>query len=112
MTHQENKKHAADVAHKPTSVMYDQGPRFSLGRTLITPAAQAQLDAEDIYACLKRHERGDWGECSDADKTENDFLLTRHLRLFSAYRDRKGTKFWIVTEADRSATTVLMPDDY
>ena len=86
--------------------------RFSLGRTLITPNALDRLKPEDVQAALTRHLRGDWGDCSDDDRAENEFALDKHLRLFSVYHDSNGVKFWIITEADRSATTVLLPEDY
>lgn len=88
------------------------GAKFDLGRTLITPGAQADLDPRDVAACLTRHARGDWGECCPEDSRENDYSLPRRLRLLSVYRDRNGAKFWVITEADRSATTVLLPDEY
>ncbi|GMU83763.1 MAG: hypothetical protein AMXMBFR47_36330 [Planctomycetota bacterium] len=87
-------------------------PWFPLGRTFITPAAMAAIHPEDVADCLGRHSRGDWGECGWEDAAANDYAATRTLRLFSVYGDRAGTKFWIITEADRSATTVLLPDDY
>jgi hypothetical protein len=61
---------------------------------------------------LARHAGCDWGDCGAADWAENDFSVDKYLRLFSVYHDRNGTKFWIITEADRSATTVLLPEDY
>lgn len=88
------------------------GGKFELGRTLITPAAQNELDPRDVQLCLARHAQGDWGDCCPEDAKENDFSLPRQLRLFSVYHDRNRTKFWIITEADRSATTILLPDDY
>ncbi len=70
------------------------------------------LNPDDVLVAIGRHLRGDWGDLDDHDKRENDFSLTHRLRLLSAYHDRSGIKFWIITEADRSATTVLLPDDY
>lgn len=86
--------------------------RFELGRTVITPRALQCLDSADVQSGIARHIAGDWGECSPTDWQENDFALSRQLRLFSVYRDRHGTTFWVITEADRSVTTVLLPDDY
>ncbi|MCA9244414.1 MAG: hypothetical protein KDA32_10695 [Phycisphaerales bacterium] len=86
--------------------------KFPLGRTVITPNARDTLDAEDVHAALMRHARGDWGDCGSEDANENEFSLKNALRLFSVYHDRTGTKFWIITEADRSATTILLPEDY
>ena len=85
---------------------------FSLGQTVITPGAMDCLDANDVYAALRRHARGDWGEVCAEDKAENELSLKEGFRLLSSYSDRNGTKFWIITEADRSITTVLLPEDY
>lgn len=86
--------------------------KFKLGSTVITPNALDVLHAEDVGTSLRRHAAGDWGNCGREDWQENEFSLPRHLRLFSVYEDRHGTKFWVITEADRSATTVLLPEDY
>ena len=85
---------------------------FALGRTVITPNAKMHLHPEDVFLCLTRHARCDWGDCVKGDAAENEFSLDKHLRLFSVYHDRNGVKFWIITEADRSATTILLPEDY
>ena len=87
-------------------------PKFDLGQTVITPHARDTLVPADVVDALRRHAVGDWGDVDEADRAENEFSLTRRLRLFSVYHDSKGTKFWIITEADRSATTVLLPEDY
>jgi hypothetical protein len=85
---------------------------FPLGQTVITPAALSQLHPEDVKACLDRHAAGDWGEASESDSQSNQTALTEDARLFSVYTDRNNARFWIITESDRSATTVLLPDDY
>lgn len=87
-------------------------PKFQLGRTMITPGAKDTLHPEDVLRCLRRHASGDWGECVPDDWAENDFALDKYLRIFSVYRDSAGIKFWIITEADRSATTILLPSEY
>ena len=94
--------------HSPTRTT---PPSFRLGRTLATPGALRVLKPEEILQGLARHARCDWGEVDDEDKSANDFAVTRRLRILSAYR-ASGVKFWIITEADRSATTVLLPDEY
>ena len=86
--------------------------KFSLGQTLITPGARDALDPEDVFKALGRHVHGDWGDCGPEDWQENEFSLDKDLRLFSVYHDRHKTKFWIITEADRSATTILLPSEY
>jgi hypothetical protein len=86
--------------------------KFQLGQVVITSNALDTLNPEDVYSALGRHAGGDWGDCCPDDWQENDFSLTHQLRLLSVYRDRAESTFWIITEADRSATTVLLPDDY
>ncbi len=86
--------------------------KFPLGRLFATQNAVDTLDPSDVLAGIQRHSRCDWGDLSEEDKRLNDESLLKAGRLLSAYSDAKGTKFWIITEADRSATTVLLPDDY
>jgi len=93
--------------------MTETKPRsFHLGQTVITRNAMHQLNPEDVLSCLGRHARCDWGECGPHDAEENELSLEEGFRLLSVYHDRNGVKFWIITEADRSATTVLLPEDY
>jgi len=61
---------------------------------------------------MRRHIKGDWGDLDDADKEENEFSIQRGLRLLSAYTLKDGTHIWIITEADRSVTTLLLPSEY
>ena len=90
------------------------GARFALGETFITPGAQDALDiaGETAIQFLRRHMSADWGEVSEDDAKENEMSLTDGFRLLSAYRTAKGQKIWIITEADRSATTILLPSEY
>lgn len=89
-------------------------PLFALGRIVATPGALEALEraGKSPADFLARHQRGDWGDLSDDDRRENEFSLGRHLRLFSAYQLDRDVKIWIITEADRSATTILLPSDY
>ena len=87
-------------------------PKFSLGQTVATPNALDQLTPDDVLCGLQRHQSGDWGDVCEDDKKENDLALENGIRLFSVYRTPNHIKFWIITEADRSITTVLMPEDY
>jgi hypothetical protein len=87
-------------------------PKFSLGQIVATPHVLAAVQSEEILNALSRHARGDWGDVSADDKAANDWALLSGGRLHSVYHDRKGVKFWILTEADRNTTTVLLPDDY
>ena len=86
--------------------------KFSLGRTVVTPNALAHLTCDDLLAGFNRHQSGDWGDMSESDRQENEMSLQQGFRLLSAYRTANGVKFWIITEADRSVTTVLLPEDY
>jgi hypothetical protein len=65
-----------------------------------------------MLAALAKHASGIWGDVCPEDWQENEKALDHEFRLLSAYTTKTGTKFWIITEADRSVTTVLMPDDY
>lgn len=87
-------------------------PKFPLGELYVTAAVDKTLAPEEIQTALVRHARGDWGDVCDEDRDDNDAALIEGFRLFSVYHDRNGVKFWIITEADRSVTTVLLPDDY
>ena len=86
--------------------------KFELGQVVATPNALASLTERDIRTALARHQAGDWGDVGEEDRRENEYSLNRQLRLLSVYHAASGTKFWIITEADRSATTVLLPEDY
>jgi len=83
-----------------------------MGQIVITPAAQETLSPRDIIHGLGRHSRGDWGTLDDEDKAANDRSLKVGARLLSAYQGAKGAKFWIITESDRSITTILLPGEY
>ena len=94
-----------------------QTMKFPLGALVVTSRiAEAQAEnpalAVLIPGFIARHQAGDWGDLEAADKKENEFSLTRHLRLLSAYKLPDGGKIWLITEADRSVTTVLFPEDY
>jgi len=90
------------------------GARFALGQTFITPGAQEALEMAGQTAAqfLRRHISADWGEVSEDDTQENELSLRDGFRLLSSYRTLKGQKIWIITEADRSATTILLPSEY
>ena len=78
--------------------------RFELGNIFTTPGVLESVIPDDIPFSLARHQSGDWGDVDADDKRENAFALGRKLRLLSAYCSSNGVKFWIITEADRSAT--------
>ena len=85
---------------------------FPLGQLVATANAVAQLPNDEIIKALARHSRGDWGDVSKEDHRANEEALRDGTRLFSVYKTSGGQKFWIITEADRSLTTVLLPGDY
>jgi hypothetical protein len=89
--------------------------RFSLGRIVATPGALRALEeaGQTPAEFLDRHVEGDWGEAlDDEDKQENEFSVENGLRILSAYTTRSGQKIWLITEADRSLTTLLLPHEY
>ena len=85
--------------------------RFSPGQVVITPGALAVLSDDVVRESLKRHLTGDWGDVDQHDARENERSLRAGFRLVSAYH-QGDTKFWIITEADRSVTTILLPEEY
>ena len=89
-------------------------PLFTLGRIVATPGALRALteSQEAPFQFLRRHLTGDWGDLSPADERVNTRALTTGGRLLSAYKTRNGVKLWIITEADRSSTCILLPEEY
>jgi len=87
---------------------------FPLGQIVATPGALAALErAKQPPTCfLARHAIGDWGEVDQSDVAENEYSMVHGFRLLSSYQTDAGEKLWIITEADRSATTLLLPDEY
>jgi hypothetical protein len=87
---------------------------MSLGKIVFTPGAAAALEEalDSALGYLMRHQARDWGEVPPEDWEENEFSIMTELRILSAYTLRNGTQIWIITEADRSLTTVLLPTEY
>ncbi len=87
---------------------------FLLGEIVLTPGAIEALDAaaQMPNEFLDRHAAGDWGDLSEHDRRENERSVREGFRILSAYRTQKDTKIWIITEADRSSTTILLPEEY
>ncbi|HEY3569941.1 MAG TPA: hypothetical protein VGP73_18550 [Thermoanaerobaculia bacterium] len=87
---------------------------FPLGRLLATPGALEALSeakqGADVF--IRKHQEGEWGDLSLEDKAANTLALVTGERILSKYQTGKGVKLWIITEADRSATTLLLPDEY
>jgi hypothetical protein len=87
---------------------------FPLGQIVATPGALAALErANQPPTCfLARHAIGEWGELEPTDVAENEYSVAHGFRLLSSYQTDAGEKLWIITEADRSATTLLLPEEY
>ena len=86
--------------------------KFALGQTVITANANAVLPELDVVLALQRHHSGDWGDVDDHDRQVNEDALRNGDRLVSIYKSVRDQKFYIITEWDRSVTTVLLPEDY
>jgi hypothetical protein len=90
----------------------NQVSKFELGRLVATRGAVCDIPGDEMMKALRRHASGDWGEVGTEDWEANEESLREGARLLSVYSTSAGVKFWIITEADRSATTVLLPDEY
>lgn len=90
-------------------------PRFPLGRMVATPGALVAIAeaGREPVEFLRRHEVGDWGEVGEEDAAENELSVEKGFRIMSVYiLPETGVKIWLISEADRSATTILMPSEY
>ena len=90
---------------------------FPLGQQVVTRGVADRLTEDEAFAqfvigSMRRHASGDWGDLCEEDRKENQFSLQNGFRLFSAYEREGLPKIWIITESDRSVTTVLFPDEY
>ena len=88
--------------------------RFALGQTFITPGAEEALQAAGQTAIefLRRHMSGDWSELSEEDANENELSIREGYRIFSVYRTLKGHRLYVITEASRETTTLLLSSEY
>jgi hypothetical protein len=86
--------------------------KFLLGRVVATPGVLAKVPDDEIKSALSRHHHGDWGEVCKADWKANEEGLAEGALLLSVFRSKAGVKFYIITEHDRSATTVLLLGEY
>ena len=118
----------ATPAQTTPTIIYSNTARFPLGQIVATPGALELLQETGFSAAalVSRHLHADWGAVLDEDRAENDFAVTRRLRILSCYRlvdaerlaatprDKRSSlpTLWIITEADRSVTTLLLPSDY
>ena len=91
----------------------DPEPLFELGQIVGTPGAlQALQESEqDPIELVVRHVTGDWGDLDDEDEKENELSVEQGFRILSSYQLKTGVKIWVITEADRSATTILLPGE-
>jgi len=89
-------------------------PAFELGQIVATPGALAALKkaGQQPGEFLTRHINRDWGDLDEEDRKENEYSLEHGFRLLSAYKTNAGDSLWIITEADRSVTTLLLPEEY
>jgi hypothetical protein len=89
-------------------------PHFHLGRIVATPGAVEALTeaGQTPWELLTRHVQGDWGDVSEGDRQANEEALKDGSRILSAYQTKTGRRLWVITEADRSSTCLLLPDEY
>ena len=95
-------------------VRHSSSGGFPLGRLLATPGALDALQkaGQQPQEFLDRHSKGDWGDLDSHDVKENEISLRSGFRLLSSYTTAAGDRLWVITEADRSATTLLLPEEY
>ena len=93
-------------------VRVTRAPRFELGRLCITPGAAKDVPAQEVLQAVARHATGDWGLLTLHDWQQNEDALRHGSRLVSVYRSSTGQRFYVITEALRDLTTVLLPEDY
>jgi hypothetical protein len=87
-------------------------PLFQLGQIVATPGALELLESKAPNEFIARHVSGDWGDLCDEDRQANNEALKDGSRIFSSYDLNDGQKIWVITEADRSSTTLLLPSEY
>lgn len=110
----ETDTHTVSAVHTPQQTPGSKRPLFPLGKVVATPGALELLD--DLHLSpllfLVRHVIGDWGDLDAEDQQANQAALVHGYRLLSSYRLDEGHKLWLITEADRSVTTLLLPEEY
>lgn len=95
-----------------TTIVHRITARFDVGHIRVTHGVMEKIDEDDFFNCFVRHMAGNWGDLDEQDWKANDDAVEFGSRILSSYCDRRGNRFWIITEADRSATTVLLPEEY
>ena len=86
--------------------------KFDTGVLVFTRGVIFEISEDDAIGAFVRHQNGDWGLVCEEDRLENELSLEHGFRLLSVYESSEGKRFWIITEADRSVTTVLLPEEY
>ena len=128
MTTNHTSKAGAPASTTTSPIIYSNAARFSMGQIVATPGALQLLQETGFSAAalISRHVHGSWGDLCEEDRAENEFAVSRRLRRLSCYRlvdaerlaatprDKRSSlpTLWIITEADRSVTTLLLPSDY
>jgi len=102
------------MLNKNTETKTQNKALFPLGRTFLTIGAEEALEEsnQQPQEFLALHQSGNWGDVCESDKKENEFSLANGFRLLSAYKTANGTKLWVISEANRSSTTILLPSEY
>ena len=93
-------------------VQLQASDRLPLGKIVMTQGLAAEVAESEYLAALRRHESGDWGDVCADDRAQNQWAVTHQARVMSVYKTASGTTFWIITEADRSIMTLLLPSEY
>lgn len=104
--------HSLALVRAWLSQMGEPPAKFELGALFITVGAHKEIALEDVTIAIARHSRGDWGQVDEEDRQSNEHALREGLRLISVYPTRRSGILWVITEADRSATMVLLPCEY
>jgi hypothetical protein len=103
---------ASDKRRRIGTTFVTNTPRFLSGRMVATPGVRELLGIDEIETALKRHLNGDWGDIPAEDKERNERALREGGGLMSVYQARSGERVWVITEHDRSVTTLLLPSEY
>lgn len=95
-------------------VLSEKAVLFTLGNVYMTIGAREALEEsnQQPHEFISKHQTGNWGDLCEADKKENELSLKKGFRILSAYKTSENVKLWIITESDRSATTILLPSEY
>jgi len=88
------------------------GELFKIGNLYATPGILEKIPQSEIIKALNKHSQGDWGDICEEDRKTNNEAVETGCRIMSAYHSANGITFWIITEADRNATTILLPSEY